>query len=185
MLRFTPLALILVSSAAIARPPVEVTRFAVRPTIAPGSAVPTVVAPESLEQHSNQDAVGRALSRIGFGPADPANAQYTYTADVTRETRAPTRRRSPITIGIGGGTGGYGGGVGLGGSFGLGGRRTSPAVITRLSVQLRDRITQAVVWEGRATTTDERDQPVATVDRLADALFKDFPGDSGRTIKVR
>lgn len=184
MIRFVPLALVVMSAAAAARPPVEVTRFAAQPTIVPGSASPTSTPGQSLEQRANEDAVAGALSRVGFRPADPANARYTYSVDVTREVRDAQRRRSPISIGIGGGTGGYGGGVGLGANFGVGGRRSSATTVTRLSVQLHDRATQSVVWEGRATTTDDRDQPVATVTRLADALFKDFPGDSGRTIKV-
>jgi hypothetical protein len=45
------------------------------------------------------------------------------------------------------------------------------------------------VWEGRAVTETAgigpSTQPAATADRLAKALFKGFPGESGITITVK
>jgi hypothetical protein len=44
------------------------------------------------------------------------------------------------------------------------------------------------VWEGRAETQAPANAPAAqpglAADKLASALFKDFPGESGRTITV-
>jgi hypothetical protein len=45
-----------------------------------------------------------------------------------------------------------------------------------------------VIWEGRAQTQGvgvENAQPAQTAARLASALFKDFPGESGVTITVK
>ena len=176
-----PLVLVVVAGCATTPGPINVTRFAATPDIVRGAAIPAPGGPPTLEQRMYEDAVGRALARTGFGGSDLP--RYTYSVDVNRDTRPRLARRSPVTIGIGGGTGGYGGGVGLGASFGLGGQRSGDGVVTRLSVQMRERPSGRVVWEGRAegesTVSD-----AASIDRLADALFRDFPGESGRTISV-
>lgn len=170
-----------IATAANAAPPVQVTRFAATPDVARGPARAASETP-SLEQRSYEDAVGRQLARLGFGPEDAP--RYTYVVEVSKETRAAPVRRSPVTIGIGGGTGGYGGGLGLGASFGVGGSRSREATTTQLFVQLRERDGGKAVWEGRAQT-ESRSSDNAVVDRLAAALFKDFPGESGRTITVK
>lgn len=167
--------------------PVAVTRFSLNPDVARGG-VASIVDPNALERGQIEYSVGGALARAGFAPANEANARYVYSAEVVRDTRPAQRRRSPITIGVGGATGGYGSGVGLGASFGIGGKRPGLASATRLSVQLRDRATNQVVWEGRAETdvssTGVSGTGDSDVERLASALFRDFPGQSGRTISV-
>ncbi len=182
MYRAAPaLILILLAGCSATTTPIAVTRFAAAPDVARAPAAPAPGSAPTLEQKSFEDAVGRELARIGFG-SDGA-PRYSYRVDVSRETRAAPPRQSPVTIGIGGGTGGLGGGIGLGTSFGIGGNRSRDTLVTRLSVQLREQATGKVVWEGRAegeaTTPD-----AASVDRLAAALFKDFPGESGRTVSV-
>ena len=141
----------------------------------------------SLERSAYDAAVARELARLGFA-AGGAEARYTFSTEVTRDARAAAPKRSPVSIGIGGGTGGYGGGVGAGVSFGLGGNKSSEIVLTRLSVQLRERSGKGVVWEGRAKTEAPSNapasQPGLAADKLAAALFRDFPGQSGRTISV-
>jgi Domain of unknown function (DUF4136) len=168
-------------------PPVEVTRFHLGSAIVPGPVAPASVG-GGLERGSYDAAVARELARLGFA-AGGASARYTFSTEVTRDTREALARRSPVSIGIGGGTGGYGGGVGAGVSFGLGGNRSRETVVTRLSVQLRERGGAGVVWEGRAETEAPSNAPAAqpglAADKLAAALFKDFPGESGRTISVR
>ena len=69
------------------------------------------------------------------------------------------------------------------------GRRSGRIVSTELSVRIQRRSDATVAWEGRARL-EARDgsslaAPAAAVDRLAAALFQDFPGESGRTIRVR
>lgn len=179
--RLPLIALLLVGGCATIPGPVEVTRFAAGGNVARAAVVAAPGSAPTLEQKSYEDAVGRALARLGFVGDSPA--RYTFSVDVSRDSRAAPRRRSPVTIGIGGGTGGYGSGVGLGASFGLGGNRARDTVVTRLSVQLRERATGRVVWEGRAQG-ETSENGGASIDRLAAALFRDFPGESGRTISV-
>jgi hypothetical protein len=108
---------------------------------------------------------------------------------LTRTSKGMVRKRPPVTIGIGGGT--YGGNVGVGGdaSFGIGGGHAE-LVDTELAVQLRRRSDNSVVWEGRAVTegligSGKAEQPGFTAHKLAAALFKGFPGESGITITVK
>jgi hypothetical protein len=171
---------LMLSSAAVAAP-VEVTRFAAPGAIVPGPTAAATKA-DTLEQSAYQLTVARELERLGF--ATQGTPRYLYDVTVTRDVRTSAVRRSPVTIGIGGGTGGWGGGIGVGASFGVGSARSRDTVVTQLSVRLRDAASGAAVWEGRAQTEDRKGD-AATVDRLADVLFKDFPGATGRTIRVR
>jgi hypothetical protein len=60
---------------------------------------------------------------------------------------------------------------------------------TLLEVAIRRRSDGTVFWEGRAVGEAATGSPeasrTAAVERLAEALFRDFPGESGRTIRVR
>lgn len=179
--------LVALSGCAASIPPVEVTRFHLSGPIAPGTiALDSGIM--SLEASTYRSAVTRELARIGFAEADSQASRYVASVGVESESREAAPRRSPVTIGVGGGTGGYGGGVGLGASFGIGGNKSREVVFRRLSVQLRDRTTKSVVWEGRAETQAPSNAPAAqpglAADKLAAALFRDFPGESGRTISV-
>jgi Domain of unknown function (DUF4136) len=167
-------------------PPVQVTRFHLGNEIARAPVAPVTIE-NSLERAAYDAAVARELARLGFA-AGSTDARYTFSSEVTRESRAAAPKRAPVSIGIGGGTGGYGGGIGGGVSFGLGGNKSNAIVMTRLSVQLRERSGKGVVWEGRAETEAPSNapasQPGLAANKLATALFKDFPGESGRTISV-
>jgi malate/lactate dehydrogenase len=58
-----------------------------------------------------------------------------------------------------------------------------------LEVGIRRRSDATVFWEGRAVTEaptgSAQAAPAAAVARLAPALFQDYPGESGRTIRIR
>jgi hypothetical protein len=146
----------------------------------------------SLEFDAIADAVGRELTRLGW-TVQKGNARSEQVAivSVSQETRTAPRR-SGLSIGIGGGTGSYGrhGGVGVGGGVEIPvGRRTDLLVATRLSVRIQRRSDATVAWEGRADYEARAGTPdavrAAAASRLAAALFRDFPGESGRTIRVR
>jgi hypothetical protein len=93
-----------------------------------------------------------------------------------------------VTIGIGGGTGGWHSGVGGGASFGVGGGPRE-VVGTLLDVRIKRRSDGTVFWQGQASieqpAASADAQPAVTVEKLAAALFRDFPGESGRTIRLR
>jgi len=177
--------------------PVQVTRFHLGAPLERGTLMVEPApggASGSLEFQTYAAAVQSQLLSQGFAtPAGGASAQYVAVVGVNRNTREGPPRRSPFTIGIGGGgySGGYGGGVGLGGgvSFPLGKSRSRDIIGTEMSVQIRRRSDNVVIWEGRAQTEADERAPAAQPDqaagKLAHALFLGFPGESGRSITVK
>jgi Domain of unknown function (DUF4136) len=172
-------------------PPVQVTRFHSTPQLSAGAALiePLSGDPQSLEFRTYAAAVARELGKLGVTDSRDSTTPYMVTVDVARETREGVSRGSPVTIGIGTANIGRNGGVGLGGSFGLGRNRANQVVVTRMAVQIRKRSDKSVIWEGRAQTEAPARAPSAqpglAADKLAAALFRDFPGISGQTVTVQ
>ncbi|MGE4429430.1 MAG: DUF4136 domain-containing protein [Sphingobium sp.] len=187
------------SGCATSVPSVDVTRFH-----APG-AVPQsggiVVEPQpgppddSIEYRTFAGAVAQELQRVGF--TDESGRQTLRASDYValiaydREVRSPNDMaggRSPVSVGVGGGTGSYGSGLGVGVGINLSGK-PKDIVITRLSVQIRRRADNQPVWEGRAETSAKVGTPASqaglAAGKLADAMFRDYPGTSGQTITVK
>lgn len=161
--------------------PMERTSVAVQPISGIDSASP--------EYQLYLDAVAAELARLGYAPAANGDANgYVAAVGFTRASRGSFRDRPPVSIGLGGGSYG-GGGIGLGGglSFGIGGKRRE-VIASELTVQLRRRSDNTVVWEGRALTDSVSGKPGSdprdSAERLARALFRDFPGESGITTTV-
>lgn len=183
----------LVLSGCMTAAPVKVTRFHLgaqieRATILvePDAAATNV---SGLESGLYADAVRSALAAQGFVAADPgASAPLVARFTLTRAVRETEPARAPVTIGLGGG--GFGGGVGGGANvgFGVGKTRAREAYISELRVQIRRGAASEVIWEGRAQhqadTRSPDAQPPVVARKLADALFRGFPGESGRTITV-
>lgn len=185
--------LLALGGCAASPPQTRVTRFHLNQPIATGAIAveprdPTMG--KALEFHTYAAAVAEELNRLGFQLAPGVSkSELVAVVDVRRASRQLGSERSPVSIGIGGGT--FGGNVGVGGgvSFPVGKPRGSYATATELGVQIKRRSEGTVIWEGRAETF-ARDgtpyaEPAAAVRRLAGALFKDFPGESGRTITVK
>jgi len=186
------LAILLLAGCATTPPlqPVEVTRYRVD-NVTPGTIAIVPANAGDLDPVSfraYRGALTDALTAQGYTVL-PEGRRGALVATVAIDTeRSESRRRSPVSIGLGGGTW-TGGGVGLGGgvSFPIGRGRPREAVRTTLSVKI-DQADGAGVWEGRAVTQSIR--PVGTTDdalaaRLVHGLFTGFPGDSGRTIEVK
>ena len=192
LLALAPLCLVAACATSGGPPPTEVLRYHLPDGVALGS-VAVENAQAGLSGQAFDDAVGRQLARVGYPAADSAGPPSLYVATVdVRQREREVQRRSPISIGIGGGSysGGYRSGVGLGGgvSFPVGGKRGT-LLDTELNVLIKRRADQATVWEGHARGVDDPGRRGATegafADRLASALFTGFPGESGRTISVR
>lgn len=177
--------------------PVDVTRYHFGAPLARGSFIVEASSGAmtvSPEYQSYADAVGRAMVPLGFTPAAPnTTSEYIAAVSFTRAGVGEVQRRSPVSIGIGGGTGGggfRGGGLGIGGGvgFGLGGGGRQEVIVSELAVQIRRRSDATTIWEGRAQTQGvgiDANQPGPTADRLANALFQGFPGESGITTTVK
>jgi Domain of unknown function (DUF4136) len=184
-------AALMLGGCAASIPSVQVTRFHNSPTLASGAVLiqpPVGGDAQSLEFRAYAAAVARELTRLGLTESQDKASPYIVTLDVARDSREELAGRSPVTIGIGGGSFGRSSGISLGTSFGLGKNRAREVVITRMAVQIRKRDAAAVIWEGRAETESPARAPAAqpglAADKLATALFQGFPGDSGKTVRI-
>ncbi|MGQ0589284.1 MAG: DUF4136 domain-containing protein [Sphingosinicella sp.] len=144
-------------------------------------------AASSLEFGQLAAPVERELARLGWTIArGNARSEQVAVVRVEQGSRAASRGGG-LSIGLGGGSFGRRSGVGVGGTIPVGG--SGPIVVTELEVRIQRRSDATVAWEGRAQTEARAGSPlanpIAAADRLAIALFQDFPGESGRTIRVR
>lgn len=169
----------------------EVTRFHLGGQFARGPISVEPIDPTqagSLEFRAQAAAVSRELARLGWTVVPGVGqAEQVATVYIERGTREALARRSPVSVGVGGSTGSFGSGVGLGLGFNLGGNRDRGVVATMMEVRLKRRSDGTAFWEGRAIDEAPADDPTvgpAAIDRLTYALFRDFPGVSGETIRV-
>src|SRR5688572_19581987 len=122
-------------------------------------------------------AVGRQLSRLGWTvvPTTTGSEQIALI-DLEQGSREAIAALSAARIGRG---------VSGGPPEGV----SANVSATLLEVAIRRRSDGTVFWEGRAVgeapTGSAEAARTAAVERLATALFRDFPGESGRTIRVR
>ena len=122
-------------------------------------------------------AVGRQLTRLGWTVV-PTAAQSEQIAMIDLEQGSREAIAALTAARIGRGTAAT---VPEGSSAGI--------TASLLEVAIRRRSDATVFWEGRAVAEARTGSPEAArtgaVERLAEALFRDFPGESGRTIRVR
>ena len=122
-------------------------------------------------------AVGRQLNRLGWTVV-PTTTQSEQIAliDLEQGSREAIAALSAARIGRG-----------VSGSAPAG--TSANVTATLLEVAIRRRSDGTVFWEGRAVDEAATGSSAATrtaaIERLAGALFRDFPGESGRTIRVR
>lgn len=179
-------------------PPAEAIRYHLGQPIARGTVrVEPLTAdgqPASLEYQTYAAAVEAELLRNGYTLAPAAaTPDFTAVASFRRGTELGPPRQSPFSIGLGVGGASFGrrsatgGGVGVG--LPIGGGRQTELVVSELQVTIKRRVDQSPVWEGQARAAADTRSPDADTgalaQRLARALFTDFPGQSGRTIEVR
>jgi hypothetical protein len=122
-------------------------------------------------------AIGRQLSRLGWTvvPSTTGSEQIALI-DLEQGSREAIAALSAARIGRG-----------VSGTAPSG--TSANVTATLLEVAIRRRSDGTVFWEGRAVdeaaTGGAGAARTAAVERLAAALFRDFPGESGRTIRVR
>lgn len=145
---------------------------------------------DDRERATFEAAVIDQLAQAGYQTADLSAAggqvaELRVVHDVVVPEEAPHK---PVSGEMEVGVGTYGSSVGLGLNIDL----SKPAralVGTRLELRIRDRATDAVLWEGRADIATREgsnrwtDQAIAT--KLAEALFDKFPGRNGETLARR
>ncbi|HYD38904.1 MAG TPA: DUF4136 domain-containing protein [Allosphingosinicella sp.] len=122
-------------------------------------------------------AVGRQLSRLGWTVV-PTTTQSEQIAliDLEQGSREAIAALSAARIGRG---------VSATAPAGA----SADVTASLLEVAIRRRSDGTVFWEGRAVGEARTGSPeaarTAVVERLAEALFRDFPGESGRTIRLK
>ena len=175
--------------------PVEVTRFHLPDTARLGQGTVAVepaqgMDAQRLEFRSYAAAVSRELQRVGYSElvAGGRSSESVVLVSVERESFRRDRNGSPVSVGVGGATGSYGSGVGVGVGLTLSGPPPE-TVETRLAVTIRNRANGQSLWEGRASFSVRASSPLAQTQlgaaKLAEALFRDFPGTSGETVLVQ
>ncbi|MGZ8285612.1 MAG: DUF4136 domain-containing protein [Allosphingosinicella sp.] len=122
-------------------------------------------------------AVGRQLSRLGWTVVpSTAGSEQVALIDLEQGSREAIAALSAARIG-------------RGVSATVPAGTSADVTATLLEVAIRRRSDGTVFWEGRAVdeaaTGAAGAARTAAVERLAGALFRDFPGESGRTIRVR
>lgn len=175
---------------------VSVTRFHLGQPIARSAIAVEPANPAdsgSLEFDRIAGSVERELTRLGWTVQPRTGATEQVAIVRVDQAERTGRRGGGVSVGLGVGGGSYGRhggvGVGVGGTVPVGGYRPNQIVATQLSVRIQRRSDGSVAWEGRAEAEARGGTPLASraaaADRLAAALFRDFPGESGRTIRVR
>ncbi|MEM1132157.1 MAG: DUF4136 domain-containing protein [Pseudomonadota bacterium] len=179
-------------------PPAQGQSFTVVP------ADPTLVG--SIEFRQYASLVTQALQQQGYAPAnDPAGADlvvsFDYIVDGGRERVRTTPGFGPGFGAFGGGFGGFGfgrfnrfGWGGFGGPWGgfgpwgFGGFGPDVRSYTIYNSELDMKIDRVAdnlrVFEGRAQATSRTNNLTYLVPNLVEAMFAEFPGNSGETVRV-
>lgn len=181
------------ASAPINRP-VEVLRYHADPVARGTIVVEPAIGTEaqSVLFRAFADAVAAELTANGYTVV-PASAQPRYVANVMfrRGGRLAPDTGPRVSVGIGGGSFGRSTAVGGGVDVPVTGNKLREVVGTEMSVKIAERggTGVGVIWEGRGMTEADSRLPEASPEgaarKLANALFRGFPGESGRTITVR
>jgi hypothetical protein len=174
--------------------PVQVTRFVAQPAVerlGQGTIFVEAAAGEDRDAPAllpYKAAVARELVALGYRETARNDADHVAQIRLSQSVVAAPSARSPVSVGVGGSTGSYGGGVGLGIGFNLGGGKAREQLSTRLEVRINDALTGQSLWEGRAlfdvASTALLADSAQNASVMADALFKDFPGNDGETVEV-
>lgn len=174
--------------------PVEVTRFVGegQDYLAHGTIqiVPaTGVEVDSITFAVWQEALRAELEQLGYRVVMVNGDQVAQLA-IEEAVTNPGHGRGPVSVGVGGSTGTFGSGVGMGVGINLGSLSGPPAerIERTVAVSIRAAAGGQNLWEGRAsmaaTANSDFASDAAAAPRILDALFSDFPGQSGETIAV-
>ena len=176
----------------------DVSRFAV-PLPAPAGQTFAVVAEDpklagGLEFATYANAVAAELTQLGYArAASPENAdmlvRFDYRVDGGRE-KVRTDFNGAAGFGPWGRWGGWGGGFGAWGFgfndpfFGGPEVRSYTVYTSGVDVKIDRRADGQRLFEGKAEAVSRSNRLPRLVPNLVDALFTDFPGNSGETVRI-
>lgn len=173
--------------------PTEVRRFHAISDVSAATSGRIAVVPApgynggDLEFRVYAQAVEDSLAALGYTVVDAGSQpDQLATLNYNSQIRATGSGRGPVSVGVGGGRGGFRSGIGGGVGFNLGGGSRERVLAEMQVVILSADGTR--LWEGEALGEAKPGTPEAEVRavaaKLADALFVDFPGESGETYEV-
>ena len=173
----------------------DVTRFHTNAPISRGTLAivpPDPAMADSLEFRTHAESVAVQMRRLGFSTGLPASqVEFLATLDITQVDAMGNVTRPGVSVG--GGVGiplGSNAGIGANVAVPVGSSRRNPALrTTTVAVNIQRRADRVQIWEGRATKEvgagDDLAAATNAVPALAEALFREFPGTPGQTVRVR
>lgn len=142
---------------------------------------------QSIEFGSYAGMVGGQLGKAGFNPPSGNASQYVAEIAYSIESLEGliASERSPVSVGMGVGSGGRRGtSVGMGVSTSLGSSNREPNYLSKFHMNITDLSTGQRVYEGHVESINRNASLAQTMPFLINALFEDFPGESGTTNTV-
>lgn len=141
---------------------------------------------KSLEFGQYAELVGRYLGKAGYSPP-PADHPSRFIARIGYGVRLTDGyddygSRSSVGIGVGGGSRHTSVGVGM--SFPIGQSEPRQDYIHILTMDIIRRADGIKLYEGQVTSRS-KDSLTVIMPYLVDAMFRDFPGESGTSNKVK
>ena len=169
----------------------NVTRFHQLPTPA-GETIEVIALDPTLQQSIEFGAyaqmIGKKLGDFGYTP--PADNSSRFIAEISYNIGplpgTIVEDRSPVSVGVGVGSGrrrGTSVGVGVSSSFGSSDNKIQ--YVSRLSMNIIDLSTGKRLYEGHVESINKNQNLAQTMPFLINALFQDFPGESGTTNTVK
>lgn len=132
--------------------------------------------------------VGARLSAAGFPPVAGGAPDFIAQLDYSQQPVAADDDDGGPRIGIGFGSESYGRhgavGVGFGTSFPIGGRDRDQIAMRTVTLVIERRADGSRVFEGRARSMGPAANFTRAIPLMIDAIFDNFPGESGRTVTV-
>ncbi|WP_379923604.1 DUF4136 domain-containing protein [Erythrobacter sp. R86502] len=193
-----PLALVIGLSACATPFKADVSRFAV-PLPAPQGQTFAVVAEDprlagGLEFATYANSVAAEMTQLGYTRAATPEAadmlvRFDYTVDNGRE-RVRTDFNGAAGFGPWGRWGGWGGGFGAWGYgfndpfFGGPNVRSFTVYTSAIDLKIDRRADGQRLFEGKAEAVSRSNRLPRLVPNLVDAIFTDFPGSSGETVRI-
>ena len=142
---------------------------------------------QSIEFGAYAELVGQKLGTHGYAP--PTGNATNYVAEISYNIR-PLREtivedRSPVSVGVGVGSGGRRGtSMGVGISTGFGSSEQKVEYVSVLNMNIIRLSDGKRLYEGRVENLGRNQNLAQVMPILVEALFQDFPGESGSSDTV-
>ncbi len=142
---------------------------------------------QSIEFGTYAQMIGKKLGDVGYSP--PVNNRSRYIAEIGYSLisiEGAVVERSPVSVGVGMGTGSRRGtSLGVGVSTGFGSSNRDLQYVSRLTMNIVDLTTGNRLYEGHVESVNRGQNLAETMPFLINALFQDFPGESGTSNVVK